>query len=363
MDTKANLFGVKFWIISASIVIVIAGMKAAANIVTPLFLALFIATICIGPFIWLNERGVPEWLSIIIIILLIVFISISVLLFIGSAIPGFVDRAPFYGQKLSLYWENVNRWLVQKTGEDSILFQSINPKNVMTLAGKLFSGIGDLMSNLVIVLLIVLFLLLEMSLINKKIIVIKPESIASINNIIRNIRKYFGTKTITSLATGIFVTIGLALIGVDFPILWGFLAFVLNYIPNIGSIIAAIPAVLLALVQIGPGSALATIIIYLLVNTIIGNVVEPKMMGKNLGLSTLVIFISLIFWGWVLGTVGMLLAVPLTITVKLVLDEINETKWLGILLGDETSLNNLKKLEEDNFTAPGIKDPNISQKD
>lgn len=350
MDTKTNQSGINFWIISASIVIIIAGMKAAANIVTPLFLALFIATICIGPFIWFNERGLPEWLSIIIIILLILFISISVVLFIGSSIPGFVDRAPFYGQKLSLYWENVNRWLVQKgwAGNDSILFQSINPKSIMTLAGKLFSGIGDLMSNLVMVLLIVLFLLLEMSLLNKKIKVIKPGSVASINTIIRNIRKYFGTKTITSLVTGILITIGLAIIGVDFPLLWGFLAFVLNYIPNIGSIIAAIPAVLLALVQIGPGSAFATIFIYILVNGIIGNVVEPKMMGKNLGISTLVIFISLIFWGWLLGTVGMLLAVPLTITVKLILDEIDETKWLGILLGNETSLNNLKKSDENN---------------
>jgi len=154
---------------------------------------------------------------------------------------------------------------------------------------------------------------------------------------------YFGTKALTSLVTGILVTISLAIIGVDFPLLWGFLAFLLNFIPNIGSIIAAIPAILLALVQLGFPSAIAVAIVFLIVNVLIGNVIEPRLMGKNLGLSPLIVFVSLIFWGYVLGTVGMLLATPLTMTIKIIFDNMEETKHLGLMMGDESSIKNYKK--------------------
>jgi predicted PurR-regulated permease PerM len=135
----------------------------------------------------------------------------------------------------------------------------------------------------------------------------------------------------------------LAIIGVDFPLLWGFLAFLLNFIPNIGSIIAAIPAVLLSLVQIGVPSAIATAIAFLIINIVIGNIVEPSLMGRNLGLSPLIVFVSLIFWGWLLGTVGMLLATPLTMAIKIIFDNMDETKHIGLMLGDESSIKNYKK--------------------
>ncbi len=113
------------------------------------------------------------------------------------------------------------------------------------------------------------------------------------------------------------------------------LAFLLNYVPNIGSIIAAVPAVLLAFVQLGAISALLTTALYVAVNVTIGNVVEPRFMGRGLGLSTLVVFLSLVFWGWVLGPVGMLLSVPLTITVKIALESSSKSHWLAVLLGPE----------------------------
>jgi predicted PurR-regulated permease PerM len=140
-------------------------------------------------------------------------------------------------------------------------------------------------------------------------------------------------KTIISLVTGLFIGFALWFIGVDYPVLWGVLAFMLNFVPNIGSIIAAVPAVLLTVVQLGVTPALMVASVYIAVNIIVGSIIEPKYMGKGLGLSTLVVFVSLVFWGWVLGPVGMLLSVPLTITVKLALDSKPETKWLGHLLG------------------------------
>jgi predicted PurR-regulated permease PerM len=186
-------------------------------------------------------------------------------------------------------------------------------------------------------------MLLEISIFERKLHLINKNSLSRVNKIVQNLNSYFGTKALTSLATGILVSISLAIIGIDFPLLWGFLAFLLNFIPNIGSIIAAVPAILLALVQFGFPSAIATLIVFLVINVIIGNVVEPRLMGKNLGLSPLIVFISLIFWGWVLGTVGMLLATPLTMTLKIIFDNMEETRHLGLILGDESSIKNYKR--------------------
>jgi len=143
----------------------------------------------------------------------------------------------------------------------------------------------------------------------------------------------------TSMATGGAVYILLYVQKVDFAILWALLAFLLNFIPNIGSIIAAIPAVLLSLIQLGPGQAAISAIGYLLINILIGSIIEPRTMGKGVGLSTLVVFLSLAFWGWVLGPVGMLLSVPLTMTVKIALGEHDETRWIALLLGSNKEVS------------------------
>lgn len=147
-------------------------------------------------------------------------------------------------------------------------------------------------------------------------------------------------KTWMSLATGIAVFILLAIVGVNYAVLWGLLTFFLNYVPNIGSIIAAIPAVLLALIQLGFVKSVIVAAGFVVINLLMGNVIEPRFMGRGLGLSTLVVFLSLIFWGWVLGPVGMLLSVPLTMTAKIALDSREETRWLAILLGPEIAAKN-----------------------
>ncbi len=125
------------------------------------------------------------------------------------------------------------------------------------------------------------------------------------------------------------------MIGVEYALLWGLIAFLLNYIPNIGSIIAGVPAVLFALVQLGFAGAGWTMVGYVIVNLVVGNIIEPKMMGKEMGLSTLIVFLSLVFWGFILGTIGMFLAVPLTMTFKIILDQYPKTKWISILLGSD----------------------------
>ena len=154
-----------------------------------------------------------------------------------------------------------------------------------------------------------------------------------VQSVTDNINKYITIKTWISLITGLLATILLYIIGVDYPILWGVLAFLLNYIPTIGSIIALIPPAMLAFIQFGIGDTIFVVAGYLVINTVMGNILEPKFMGQGLGLSALVVFLSLIFWGWVLGPVGMLLSVPLTITIKIALDSSEETRWIAVLLG------------------------------
>jgi predicted PurR-regulated permease PerM len=152
------------------------------------------------------------------------------------------------------------------------------------------------------------------------------------------VNQYLAIKTLVSIFTGFAVGIWLWVLGVDFPLLWGVSAFLLNFIPNIGSIIAALPAVMLAFVQLGGVSSGLAALGFLVVNLVVGNIIEPRYMGKGLGLSTLVVFLSLILWGWVFGAVGMLLSIPLTIIVKLALEANPKTRWLALMLGSHAEM-------------------------
>jgi len=160
-----------------------------------------------------------------------------------------------------------------------------------------------------------------------------PESLTGFNSFTESLNRFVAIKTLLSMATGVAAWILLVALGVDFPLLWGLLAFLLNFVPNIGSIIAAIPAVLLAWVQLGTSFAIMACIGYVAINITVGVILEPRLMGRGLGLSPLIVFVSLVFWGWILGPVGMLLSVPLTMILKMALEYHDDTQWLAIMLG------------------------------
>ena len=198
------------------------------------------------------------------------------------------------------------------------------------------NGLGGVLTNTFFVFLTFIFILSEAAGFPNKLRAIfndKNTDLEKFSAIIAGVNRYLGIKTLTSLVTGIVIFVWLAVQGVDFPVMWGVFAFLLNYIPNIGSIIAAVPAVLLTLIQLGPLAAGMAALGFLVVNILVGSVIEPKVMGQGIGLSVLVVFLSLAFWGWVLGPVGMLLSVPLTMAVKIALSGKESTKWLSILLG------------------------------
>jgi AI-2 transport protein TqsA len=146
---------------------------------------------------------------------------------------------------------------------------------------------------------------------------------------------YVVMKTGVSVGTGVLTGVWLAILGVDFPVLWGFLAFLLNYVPSLGVVIAAVPAVLLALIQFGLGRALLVAVGYLAVNIVVGSILEPRIVGRGVGLSTLVVFLSLVLWGSIFGLVGMVLCVPITMTLKFALETNEQTRWFAVLLGRE----------------------------
>jgi len=152
---------------------------------------------------------------------------------------------------------------------------------------------------------------------------------------VSNLGRYLGIKTVVSVATGLTAGLLTWWIGLDFPLLWAMLAFLFNYVPTIGSIIAAVPAVLLAVVQLGLGDALTTALGFLAINMVFGNMIEPRLMGRGVGISPLIIFTGLVLWGWIFGPVGMLLSVPLTMTVKMALESNDRTRWAAILIGSE----------------------------
>jgi AI-2 transport protein TqsA len=329
-------------LILASFVIIIAGMKAAEAIVVPFLLAAFLAIITSPPFIWMQKKGVPKVLALLFIIVAFLSVLFLIGMLIGTSVNDFTSNLPFYQEKLTNQTQALISWLVEKNyvKPDFQLTKILNPAAVLNVVANALNQISGIFADGFLILFTVIFMSLEINTLPRKLkkVFNNPDkSLSQVNEIYQNINRYIGIKTLTSLGTGVLVYIFLLIVGVDYPLLWGVLAFVLNYIPTIGSIIAVVPPLLLSLVQLGFIEAIVVLAGYLTINTIIGNILEPKFMGMGLGLSTLVVFLSLVFWGWVLGPIGMILSVPLTITIKIALDSSEETRWLAVMLGPETS--------------------------
>ena len=327
---------------AASVVVLVAGMHAAESILVPFLLAVFLAVLWSSPLFWLRKKGVPMPIAMLFVIITVVSIGIILVAFVGSTLEDLLTAIPLYQSNLDQEISTVIVWL-ESIGiniPDNVLNEIVNQEKVMQLVTGILTGLGGLLTSALLVLLMVFFMLLEAASIPAKLRVALGDADATImqlSKIVDSIKRYLAIKTVTSLVTGVSIAIWLAIIGVDYPVLWGLLAFLLNYIPNIGSFIAAIPALLLAFIQLGFGATMFAGAGYLFVNGAIGNVIEPRVMGRGVGLSTLIVFLSLVFWGWVLGSVGMLLSVPLTMCIKIALESHEDTRWIAIMMGSEAA--------------------------
>lgn len=336
----------------AAVVVVVAGMRAAASIVVPFLLAVFLAILCGPPLTWLGRRGMPRSLAMTIVLVGIGVLAVGVVTVIGGMVNRFATEWPTtYHPRAVALAEQWNRqlagaadeypWLnqFQITDVGQLWTQWLAPDRAITHFTSAMRTLTGTLGSVFFIVVTTIFLLAEATLLPNKIRAISSNSdqeLANLERVTTEINRYMGIKTWTSLLTGFAAMLGLFLLGVDFAILWGLLAFLLNFVPNIGSIIAAAPAILWALVQRGFGTAFLVVILYLVINTLIGTVLEPRWMGRSLGLSTLVVFLSLVFWGWVLGPVGMVISVPLTMTIKIAMESHDDTRWLAILMGGGT---------------------------
>lgn len=342
MQTRPSFAIDRLLVILASLVVIIAGIKQAGEIIVPFLMAVLLAIIASPSLQGLRSLGMPTWLAMTTIILAFVSIGIILASVVGSSVSGFNASLPLYEARLTDLATKTITWMngfgLELSSEKLLSF--VNAGNVSKLVTGTFNAFGNVLTNFFFIALTAIFMLLETSSLPGKLRSIShnPDStLYHLDVITRSVKQYFGIKTLMSLGTGIMITVWLWIVGVDFPVLWGLLAFLLNYVPNIGSILAAVPAILLALIQLSPIHAVWTAGGFVAANVIIGNVIEPRFMGQGLGLSTLVVFVSLVFWGWVLGTVGMFLSVPLTMAVKVALESEPQTRWIGVLLGPGTA--------------------------
>ncbi len=338
-------------VILACFIIVVAGMKAASSILVPFFLAVFIAVICTPPLLWLQSKGVPKILALVLILLGILVVGFLFGALMGPSLNDFLNSLPDYQERLSTYIGNLMGWLRGRGVNipDGEVSGAFHPGWVMGLAGDILSTLSSVLTNAFLILLTVVFVLLEASDFPKKLRVAlaNPDrSLSTIEKFSKDAKRYLVIKTLLSACTGLAIWLWLLILGVDYPVLWGTLAFLLNYVPNIGSIIAAVPPVLLSLVQLGLGSALLATLGFLVVNIVLGNLIEPKLMGKRLSLSPLVVFLSLVFWGWVLGPIGMILSLPMTSLVKIALESYEGTRGLAIMLGSGTEIGWSERLRQ-----------------
>lgn len=349
--------GARFLLVAASLVVVVAGIRAAGQILLPIFVATFLSILSSPILLWLCKRRVPRFLAVVLTVLAnMAGVAILVLLVSGS-VNSFSRSLPRYQSGLEHLATTTVDWL-DRHGLDTSDLTWLGPSDttqeseageattsrapqfsansVIDLITNTLRGVTFLLSNALIVLLTMIFILFEAGGLPSKIqraFDLGDDDVARLFKAKKEVQRYLIIKTLVSLATGGVITIWVSILGVEFPLLWGLLAFLFNYIPNLGSILAAIPPVLLTLIDGGLGQAVAVGLGYLMVNMVIGNFIEPNLMGRRFGLSTLVVFLSLLFWGWLWGPVGMLLSVPLTMILKILLENTEDLRWLAVLLG------------------------------
>ncbi len=340
---KRETRGLAAWrglIAVAALVAVIAGMRAASDLIVPFLLALSIAIICLPPLYWMRLRRVPSAIAIGLLIIIIVAAIIGVGALIGNSIGSFVQDLPSYQHHLRNFLQETMKFAHRIGWNVSLenLPQQLNPDNAFALVTRFFKSFGAVLTDGFLIVFTVLFLLFEATVLPRKFDIMpktdhEHRSLAIFGSFVESVQRYVFLKTVLSLALGLLVWLVLWGFGVRYAPLWGLLAFLLNFVPNIGAFLSAIPPVLLALLQGGwPlfGYTAGTLFV---IHFVTGNLIEPVLMGGRLGLSTLVVFVSLIFWGWVLGPVGMLLSVPLTMIIRIGFESNPDTRWLAVLLG------------------------------
>jgi predicted PurR-regulated permease PerM len=320
--------GTSTFINLAAIIVIIAGLRAAAPIVTQLLLIAFLVIILSPIYYWMAKLRVPSWLALTLLVLVLTVGILGGAIFLAQSFIQLARHLPEYQNKMLEGVAIISARLTQFGIEISpALFNDmINGQNMTMAAGILLQATQGFLARGFIVVLITAFCLYELPRLPelRKSFWMTETVWEKMVYVTHDVRHYMGIKTIVSLVTGSCIYFGLSLLSVDSPLLLGLMAFLLNYIPAVGSVIAAIPGILLALIKFGPERALVVLVIYVVVNLVIGGIMEPKLFGKSFRISPVTILVSMLFWGFVLGPVGMMLSVPLTMGMRVVFISLRE---------------------------------------
>jgi len=327
--------GARYLLTLASLIVVIAGVRAADAIIIPILLAVFVAVLSLPLLSALQRWGLPTIPAVVATVLADIAILSAVGFLVVRSVDEFTGQLPGYQANLEQATNSVVQWISERGGPIEV-GDFLDAERVVDLVGGAVTRVAAVLQNALLVILITVFILSEATSLPAKLRLAFGEEGDRFDRWTRtakDVQHYLGIKTVVGVVKGILTGFLVAFFDIDFPVFWALSAFFLHYIPSLGSFVAAIPPVLIALIQFGPGSAAGVAIGYLVIDIVLGNMIEPTLMGRRFGLSVLVVFMSLLFWGWVWGPVGMLLSVPLTIIVKIILENTEDLRWLAILLG------------------------------
>ncbi len=318
-----------------------AAFKAAQTVLIPLMIAWLLSYIC-GPVVtFLVHKKVPLGPAVFLVFILVLGICYLGGIFLIGRVQLFIGEYPKYANQLQIIYTDLMNTLSARMNVPEGAFADINwaqeiGKRLVEVSGSLASFAG----NLVMVLIFLVFMLLGKPYFKYKVNKAFPPERATVFSgvttaISTQIGRYYTVKLAISGTTGVLVWLALTLLKVEFALTWGALAFFLNFIPNIGSIIASIPPILLAVVQFYPSvwMPVVTGIVLLTIQLLMGNVIEPKLVGDSLNLSPVVILLSLVFFGWMWGIVGALMSVPIVAAIKIVCENIDGLKPISVLMG------------------------------
>ena len=321
----------------AAVVVVGAGLSLARPVLAPVLAAGFVAAITAPLVLFLLRRGVPGALAVATGLLVDFLALAGIGLVLGNAIADLSAERALYVSRVVELFDGFAAWAARHGADVDVtsLRSWARPDAMMDAFGTVLRRILGLLSQLFLILLLIAFMLAELTDWSSKVktLVRDREDLVAIRVAAKDVRGFLRVKAATSAATGVLAFAICAALGIELPVLWGLLTFMLNFIPNVGSIIAAIPPIVMGLLLQGPGTAALVAGGYLLINTVIGTIVEPRIMGNTLGLSPLVVFLGMLLWGWLLGPIGALLSPPLTVFLKSWLEHTCDLRWVAVLLG------------------------------
>jgi len=322
--------------------VVAAGLRSIPGIIGPIFLAL-VLTVTVDPIRGrLIRRGAPRWLATLAVVVTVLAILIGLTVAAIVGIAQFASLMPQYADEIQTQLSGLKSWLAGlgvTQADIQNMFSSIDASQIAAFAEGLLSSISGILTSLLFVIVLVLFLGVDGAVFGERMNRVRrgrEPVLKALDVFARGTRKYFGVATIFGGIVAVLDGIGLLILGIPAAGLWALLAFVTNYVPNVGFIIGLVPPALLGLVTGGVDQMIAVIVLYSVLNFIIQSVLQPKFVGDAVGLTTTVSFLSLIVWAYIMGPIGAILAIPASLLVKALLVDMDpDAKWLGLFLGDE----------------------------